>query len=127
MAGRDSSSPRGEAVVLTSLGAALTLYEALEDLFTGRVACGLGSQICNSALVAGIAAVILVIALAVLIVAYHMDAEGGSFWGTGVIVAGAFTLWVGGGYIVGAILSVVGGVLTVVLPVQKEARQDVKD
>lgn len=108
--------PREEVLILGALGTFLIFAYGLATLVIG-VTITAPAEFGQDALTVGLAGVALSIVLGILLFAYYgsTDSEVQSTLSLLIATFSAFSLWVGGGFVVGFILAFTGGVLGIVL------------
>ena len=121
MTGADSAT---EVTVLGGVGTILILLNAIVDIAEGTVPSA-PLQFSTDALALGAAGIFLTILLAVFLFRYSdsVDTDAQNLWGMLLAIAGAFSLWLGGGFLVGFVLVFSAGVLAVILAHVSEATQ----
>ena len=111
--------PGVEVLVLGVVGALLILANGIVDLIIAASSAAVSApiQFTTDATTLGTVNVVLAILLMIFLGLYMgADGPGGlSVWGTLIAILGAFSLWVGGGFIVGFVLVFTAGVLAIVL------------
>jgi hypothetical protein len=111
--------PRMEVVLLVSLGALFVLAEGIATVVLGSVYAGVFPGLFGIAIGSGLASVLLAGIALWLDYQYFVSPEGRGAWGTAIIVVSCFTIWFGGGFEVGFVLTLVGGVLALALPLPR--------
>lgn len=112
---REAADPRLVVATLVVLAAILNLVEGAVEVSLGD---SLVAQFPSAGVLAGYGAISILFAfvLFVLTIYYYLDPELHAALGTGMIVIAVFSLLVGGGFLVGFILALIGGIFAVALP-----------
>lgn len=110
------SEPQFEVSILGVIGVVLIFINGVVVLVIGTIGSP-SIQFTQDAVVAGVASLFLAILLGTFLGLYwdSTDTEDQSTWGTLIVIVGAFSLWFGGGFVVGFVLAVTAGVLAIVL------------
>ena len=119
MTGADSAT---EVTVLGGVGTGLIFVNAIVDLLLGSIPSA-PLQFSADALALGAAGVIVSILLTAFLFLYSdsVDTDAQSLWGMLLALMGAFSLWLGGGFLIGFVLVFAAGVLAVILARVSEA------
>lgn len=117
-----------EVLLLGSIGALLVFIEGIAQLAIGA---SFSQVIPYSSLGViiwvGLLNLVLGVVLWWLCFAYYVRPERGGVYGAGMVIAAAFTLWLGGGFLVGLILALLGGLLAILLPARAPLRFPTED
>jgi hypothetical protein len=97
------------------LGAFLILVEGIAQLAVGSSVLSIFGASAASAVDAfGVANVFFAILLTAFCLFYHRDPESGGGYGTAIVIVASLDLLFGGGFVIGSIFGVVGGILAIV-------------
>jgi hypothetical protein len=111
--------PAFEVLILGAIGGLLVLLNGAVDLWIAATASAVSApiQFTDDAAILGAVSILLAILLGVILLYYWVSVDSGalSLSGTFLAIVAAFSLWVGGGFLVGFVLSFTAGVLAVVL------------
>lgn len=117
MAQPSPTEARGEVLLLGGLGAFLIFVQGIVEIASGSsVVAVFGPGPAGLIAAAGVAGLVIAFAMGALCILYDVRPERGGTYGAGLVIAAAFSLWLGGGFVVGFVLGLVAGVLAIVLP-----------
>jgi hypothetical protein len=110
---------RYEVTVLGGLGALLILINGLVDFYVAAVGSTYSAPVefTNDLIGVGLVSVLFAVLLAVFVLLYHGSESSTTrgAWALLITIFAAFSLWTGGGFLVGFLLAFVGGVIGIVL------------
>lgn|SRR5487761_321664 len=119
--GKDSYS-RDEVTILAWVGAILIFVEGIYVLVLAAAPPGnlsLPIVAAGELILVGIGGLFFGALLGVMAWMYGGDSSRHGILGTAMILIGAFSLWVGGGFVVGAILAGAAGLVAILHPHQR--------
>ncbi len=109
------SDPSGAVAALVVIGAVLVVIEGALEVAIGIVVASVGIAGAGLAAGLGAAAILLGVVLLVLGAVYYFSPDLHVGLGAAIIVVATFSLLLGGGFIIGFILAVIGGILALAL------------
>jgi len=119
--------PGFEVLLLGAVGTLLIFVSGVADFVLAASAASASApiQFTSDAVTLGVVNMVLTVLLTIFLLVYRVadDAAGLSLVGTLIAIVSAFSLWVGGGFLVGFVLAFTAGVLAVVLANIPEAPQ----
>ncbi|MGA8302545.1 MAG: hypothetical protein WA691_04725 [Thermoplasmata archaeon] len=108
-------------MALGAVGALLIFAEGVELLVVGAYfSTTPGAAAAIEPVAAGLLSIVFAIFLGWLLFSYDVNPEAPGPWGTGIVIVSAISLWVGGGFLVGSILGLIGGIVAILAPIDWE-------